>query len=452
MTGDAPQPGQTPRNQGNPWTRTEAVTPVLEPPEPARHTGAAAIAHQAGTADATAALTGTTSPALPPAPESVAETSRAIFEAPPGPDATATPPAPVRKRRKPRPVADKSPGAENAHDTVDDERFNTEGSTIAYAARATPEPPVTDPEHEPTIVDLLAALPMEDPRPARAPGKPTGHLEGEAVETTGDARTGADDVRAGADDVREGGRDRPTVVLPRFPGRGRLSRAKDDRARADRALQDRVRAERTAALLETSPFWRTEEDRARDAAWPPQATRDKLAAGQPPRRKPRDPRRPVSGLLALLTLALVAAFFSWVSAEPFWLAVGHGRDGTAVVSHCSGSGVTKRCLGTFAATDGSYSVQDVALLGVDAEQRATGSTASARMVSMTSRQAYVGDTGPLVHLRWVLGFVLVLLCGLGIAGLTGAGRLETIKARRGALAVSVAGPLILLAGFLFAAY
>nr|BFE67725.1 hypothetical protein GCM10020092_010260 [Actinoplanes digitatis] len=74
------------------------------------------------------------------------------------------------------------------------------------------------------------------------------------------------------------------------------------------------------------------------------------------------------------------------------------------------------------------------------------------MVSGDSRQAYVGSTGMLVHLRWALGLVLLLVCGLGIAGLTGARRLDTARARHGALLISIAGPLVLLAGFLAAAY
>jgi hypothetical protein len=65
--------------------------------------------------------------------------------------------------------------------------------------------------------------------------------------------------------------------------------------------------------------------------------------GQPPRRKPRAPHRAGPGLIALITLGFVAAFFSWVSAEPFWLAVGHGDPGVATVERCSGSGVVQRC-------------------------------------------------------------------------------------------------------------
>ena len=45
-------------------------------------------------------------------------------------------------------------------------------------------------------------------------------------------------------------------------------------------------------------------------------------AGAPSRTPP--PPRPLPGLAALVLLSLVAAFFAWVSAEPFWLAVGHG--------------------------------------------------------------------------------------------------------------------------------
>jgi hypothetical protein len=52
----------------------------------------------------------------------------------------------------------------------------------------------------------------------------------------------------------------------------------------------------------------------------------------------------------------------------------------------------------------------------------------------------------------VLGFLLVLLCGLGIAGLTGSRQLETVRARRGALLMSVAGPVLLLVGFLIVTY
>jgi hypothetical protein len=64
-----------------------------------------------------------------------------------------------------------------------------------------------------------------------------------------------------------------------------------------------------------------------------------VAARTPP---PREPRHPAVGLAALVTFALLAGFFSWVSAEPFWLALGHSRAGTATVSSCTGTGIGSR--------------------------------------------------------------------------------------------------------------
>ncbi|HEY7272936.1 MAG TPA: hypothetical protein VH502_09400 [Actinoplanes sp.] len=247
----------------------------------------------------------------------------------------------------------------------------------------------------------------------------------------------------GPDDVMvlpEPQRNRPTVPLDRGRAAGR------DPAELDVKL----------SRIEESPFWLTEEERSA-ATNPAPATGTPVAEpvnrpGGRVRRTGRSPRRAAPGLVGLVALALIATFFSWVSAEPFWLAVGHGDRGTATVARCIGSGVTQRCTGSFAATDGAFAVQKVTVLGVDPAHRAPGSTAAARMVDPHSRQAYVGNTGLLVHLRWVLGFVLVLLCGIGIAGLTGTRRLETLRARRTALLMSLAGPLILLAGFLAAAF
>ena len=245
------------------------------------------------------------------------------------------------------------------------------------------------------------------------------------------------------------GRDRPTVPLERVPvpvpgqpGRPRTPAAELEIKRS---------------RMENSPFWLTEEERAAaDNTWPP-GIRD--TSGSPsragerpgPAARPRTPHRTGRSLLGLIVLALVAAFFSWVSAEPFWLAVGHGRPGLATVARCTGSGVTQRCAGSFTAS-GDGSAKRVTLLGISAAARDPGTVVPARMVSPSSRQAYVGAAGTLLHLRWVLGFALVLLCGLGIAGLTGTRQLETARARRGALLVSVAGPLLLLGGFLLAAY
>jgi hypothetical protein len=448
MTGDAPQPGETPRNEGNPWSYADpesawwrgendrspadaaterrprrrpsptapaasaAATPTVDPPTPAEHTGEAAEAHEAGAQDVTASLTGET-PLGGAAVFQVADETTAESEAEPRAETGAK-------------------AVERDHDRVDAERFNTEGDGIGYVPRTIAG---TGPEHEPTIIDLLAAVPPEpQPQPQAQPVPEVMILP-------------------------EPDRNQPTVALERgaVPGQppsgrsrhGRVNedRAREDPARADRALQDRVRQERTAALLETSPFWQGEERRTEA---PPLETRKQgTTAGRPSRRKPR---RPAAGLVGLLVFGLVAAFFAWVSAEPLWLAVGHGDQGSATVARCTGSGVTQRCSGQFIAADGTYRVDGLALLGVEHAQRVTGAAAPARMVSSDSRQAYVGDTGVLVHLRWALGFVLVLLCGLGIAGLTGARRLETARARRGALLLSMAGPLALLAGFLVVTY
>ncbi|BFU42241.1 hypothetical protein [Krasilnikovia sp. MM14-A1004] len=207
---------------------------------------------------------------------------------------------------------------------------------------------------------------------------------------------------------------------------------------------------RAAALLETSTFWLSDEERARRAATAEPERPSPI--GVPPRHRMRAPRRPRSGLPALVALGLVAAFFAWVSAEPFWLAVGHDVNGRATVTRCTGDGIGQRCFGQFASGDGFSRVDRVTLLGVTGEQRAPGAVSPARMVNLDGGQAYVGETGVLVQLRWTLGFVLVLLCGVGIAGLTGARRLEKPRARLGALLLSIACPLALLLGFLAAAY
>jgi hypothetical protein len=249
-------------------------------------------------------------------------------------------------------------------------------------------------------------------------------------------------------------RNRPPVALNRgsVPGQSTAD------ARPNRVAAAELNLKRSR--MENSPFWLNVEDRAAAGhSWPAPVTLPANAPGpaddrrgKPPRRRPRAPRGAASGLFGLIALSLIAAFFSWVSAEPFWLAVGHGTPGAATVGRCTGTGVTQRCAGSFAAADGRWSAGTVTLLGVPAGDSRPGAVAPARMVNPTSNQAYVGTTGILVHLRWALGFMLVLLCGLGVAGLTGTRRLESVRARRGALLMSIAGPLLLLAGFLLAAY
>lgn len=153
-------------------------------------------------------------------------------------------------------------------------------------------------------------------------------------------------------------------------------------------------------------------------------------------------RRPVVGLPLLVLLSLLALFVAWVSAEPFWLAVGHHDAGAVEVTRCTGSGeLGTRCVGTFSTQDRRYAVDLATVTGAAAEDRKVGRTLPARMVSEDGRIAYAGDVRGL-HLRWVLGLALLLLIGLGIALATGAWRLPA-RARFGAVLTSVTAPLLL---------
>ena len=140
---------------------------------------------------------------------------------------------------------------------------------------------------------------------------------------------------------------------------------------------------------------------------------------------------------------MLAGFLAWASADAFWLAVGHGRTGTATVARCAGSGLTSRCTGTF--TGGGFTAPGVAVAGLPPAARQPGSTVAAEMVSAHGRVAYAGRAH---DPRWALGFGLVVLCGMVIAWATGAGRLPGTRARLTAWAASFAGPLLLLAGAL----
>jgi len=199
-----------------------------------------------------------------------------------------------------------------------------------------------------------------------------------------------------------------------------------------------------------------------DESWP---TREMMAGHTvrghrtPPSRPALKPDPPVRansalGLTGLVMFALLAAFFAWVTAEPLWLAMGHGDEGKATVLQCVGSGVSQRCVGDFTSESGLV-VERVALLGVDqADLGAQRERAqlTARMVGARSEQAYVGAALRGLHLRWVVGFTLAMLCGLGIALSTGAIRFTERRARRAAMATSLAAPLLLIVGFLAASF
>ncbi|MGH3713477.1 MAG: hypothetical protein ACRDT4_08480 [Micromonosporaceae bacterium] len=153
-------------------------------------------------------------------------------------------------------------------------------------------------------------------------------------------------------------------------------------------------------------------------------------------------RRPVVGLPLLVLLNLLALFVAWVSAEPFWLAVGHHDAGAVEVTRCTGRGeLGTRCVGTFSTQDRRYAVDLATVSGASAQDRKVGRTLPARMVSEDGRIAYAGDTGGL-HLRWLTGLGLLLLIGLGIGIATGAWRLRG-PARAGAVLASLVAPLLL---------
>ena len=135
----------------------------------------------------------------------------------------------------------------------------------------------------------------------------------------------------------------------------------------------------------------------------------------------------------MILFSLIAAFFSWVSAEPFWLAVGHGDTGTITITQCS-TGMNHQCEGQFSS---GRQRADVALIGTSDSGRHPGDALSAQMVSNEARTAYVGSTAGL-HLRWVTGFGLVLLCGLAIAWATGSMRLHG-KSKVGGITLEASG-------------
>ncbi|GLY03367.1 hypothetical protein Acsp01_37460 [Actinoplanes sp. NBRC 101535] len=288
-----------------------------------------------------------------------------------------------------------------------------------------PAPPPTSP------VPPAQAAPPAEPVTRTAPP------DDERLATTGEMLIFETDG-TGAHGVPRKERERPTVALtahrpPGVPGVTPLPEVNG-------SPEVTARLER----MEHSPFWLSEEERAVIEARTPDPA--------PGRRRRPPAHNPVASLLALITLSLVAAFFGWVSAEPFWLAVGHGDRGYATTLACRGDGITQHCTGRFSTADGRLAVPSVTLLGVDAQSRAPGSVSPARMVSAGSTQAYAAPAGPTMHLRWALGFVLVLICGYGIAEATGTRRLDSPSTRRRVVVACFAGPLLLLAGFLVAAY
>ncbi|MGY4910008.1 hypothetical protein [Micromonospora aurantiaca (nom. illeg.)] len=169
------------------------------------------------------------------------------------------------------------------------------------------------------------------------------------------------------------------------------------------------------------------------------------------RARPVAPPSPPAGLAVLLTLSLLAAFFAWVSAGPFWLAVGHSTGGTVMITQCAGGGLTQRCRGIFSADGDRFQAHGVRVSGVPAGRTDTGSSLRARMTGPDGSTAYA-DTGVGRHLRWLLGLALVAGCAAGIARWTGATRLADERQRRWAVGLALAGPALITVGFLAAAW
>jgi hypothetical protein len=148
----------------------------------------------------------------------------------------------------------------------------------------------------------------------------------------------------------------------------------------------------------------------------------------------------------VLLLALAAAFFGWVSAEPFWLSVGHGHTGNAIVVASSSAGCRARFAGD-AARD-TVGQSTVELAGV--RTCTVGASMPARMVSADADRAYAASPSGLVA-RWSVGYGLVLACGLLTALVAGARRYRG-WARAGAVAIGLGAPVTLALALLVAAY
>lgn len=166
-------------------------------------------------------------------------------------------------------------------------------------------------------------------------------------------------------------------------------------------------------------------------------------------RRPRirHPKHPAIGLLATICVGLFSTFFSWVTAEPLLLTIGHSRSGVATVTHCAGDGLTRRCLATFTDGGGQLVAQYVPLVGATSSARTVGATFEARMVADDGRAAYVNNSrGDAVG--WIIGLICVLACGIATAWVSGASRLATRRLRMlGALA-SLIAPLMMLLGMI----
>ncbi|MEV1287194.1 hypothetical protein [Micromonospora sp. NPDC049679] len=292
---------------------------------------------------------------------------------------------------------------------------------------------------------VSALSPAQPPQPAPAHSAQSEEAAGAAAKT-------ADAEQPGA----------PMKAARRHRASGSDSRATATSATTTTdAPAGPAEAEPETSTEEAAAFWLPVEEVAHGGnAWT-QHMRGGRAPGRGPLGnnrvtrpgKPRkQPRSPAVGLVSLVLLSLVAAFFAWVSVEPLWLAVGHGKAGSATVTRCTGDGVQQRCVGTFTAASGGFTTERVPLLGVENRQRAEGTQVAARMIDADARNAYVGSGADGLHLRWALGLSLVLLCGLCLVWGTGALRLPDPRSRRLSTIAALAAPMLVAVGFFAAAF
>ena len=478
MTGSLPPTGKTPRTAGNPWSsagpgakwwRGEADGPATVPARTVPPAYGGEAEHPAADPDLLAAHGATAGPGAVEGPGAAPGTDAVDGHEDEEPDRYDEPTVDVLAEQE---------AARSAQAAAESGQAAAESAQVEAPAGAGPDGTASDqPDRKaPAAADQprlakLREAPHSEVGPERTPGYV--HSDGPA-DVTRHEPGGPDQSGPHQDDPDRHGAGRPTVGVPDVmilpePGRGRgreqqtVALPRGPVPGQSRPAQATPEPSQAASKLETSSFWllgdETDESRVQDGSgWFRAEGRGPVEPasrlGVPPRRRdrPRPPRRPATGLLGLLVLGLAAMFFAWVSAGPFWLAVGHGNRGTATVVRCTGDGVGQRCVGQFTADRGTFTAQRVALMGVAGDQREQGAVVPARMVDQQARQAYVGSTPLLLHLRWALGVLLLVLCGLGIAALTGARRLETARARRGAVLLSLAGPLALWAGFLAITY
>jgi len=164
-----------------------------------------------------------------------------------------------------------------------------------------------------------------------------------------------------------------------------------------------------------------------------------------PPREPKEPRPPTVVLPLLILFIGVAAFFSWVSAEPFLISIGHHVTGTVTVNECHAEGFAPRCQGKFVPDSGGDSQPAMRITGDTTVER-PGETVAAQAVSYDSTSVYIGDDFGL-GLRWGLGLAMVVGCGFAIAWISGAWRFAG-RARLAAVAASMAAPLLIWLGAL----